>query len=377
MELSQGVIDRIYKSSLKFLESLNHNETLITAVDEAVKLVDGEYGSIFLKTQKKLTRAYASQPVQQAKVGESAYQCFSKAKPVLIAGKGLKPSAIYIPLTNKKKAIGVLEIYSKKNQQFLISQMQILELFSAIASLAIRKTQLYDEAKDALEIRDMFISMASHELRTPITTISGYAQLLQSRIKPDQGVTKIWVDELAKEVHRLILLVKELLEINRIKSGNLQFNYKEASMTKIIDRAVKAAEFANPTKKVVLENNLGSDDVVIGDFDKLLQALNNILENAAKYSPNGKTINLILSRKNKHLKIVVKDRGIGITEKELPNIFSGYARGGNHNREGLGLGLFLAKSIIDKHLGSIKIKSTENKGTVVEILLPKAAASTI
>lgn len=388
-QIEYKVIEKIYKASLKFLEVLTPKETLATIVSEGAKLIDGEHGSIFLLHDKELVRVYSSSSlaygVEIRKNGHT-YTCFNTCKPIIHSNRNLKRarsrledsgirSTIFIPLTNKGRSIGVLTVNSKMNKEFSQYELNTLQLFGAMASLAIRKTQLYDEIKKALDMRDMFISMASHELRTPITTINGYVQLLQIKMRDHQGVSKIWLDELAKELDRLTLLIKELLEINRIKSGNLHYVFKESNISEIVDRAVKTVEFGYPGKKIVLENKLGRDDVVIGDYDKLLQVINNILENAAKYSYRDNKIKMILSKKNNQLRIVIKDKGIGIPEKELPDIFKGYIQGKNHTREGLGMGLFLTKSIIDKHLGSIKIKSAENRGTTVEIVLPKVKSN--
>jgi signal transduction histidine kinase len=280
-------------------------------------------------------------------------------------------SILFIPLAYKKETLGVLVVQSYTDKKFSDRELDVLKLFGSLASQAIRRTQIYDELKKALDTRDMFISMASHELRTPLTTISGYVQLLQLKVKEDSGISKVWMNELSKEVDRLSQLVKELLAINRIRAGTLQYTYKESRIQEIVDRSVKTIEFGYPDKKIVLENKLKRDDVVIGDYDKLLQVMNNILENAAKYTPQGKEIKLTLCERNNQLRIIVKDKGIGIPQKDLPDIFKGYVQGKNHTREGLGLGLFLAKSIIDKHNGDIIVKSKERKGTTVEIRLPK------
>lgn len=384
-QLDYKIIEKIYKASLKFLEPLSAKDTLSTIVDEATKLVDGDYGSILLIHNGELVRVYASAAIAyQTKIRKNGntYTCFNTGKPVLDTIKGMQKahpelkeagirSTIFIPLTNKGKSVGVLTVNSKNNTEFSVYQMHILQLFGAMASLAIRKTQLYDEIKKALDMRDMFISMASHELRTPLTTINGYVQLLQTKLKDQDGIAKVWMGELGRELERLTLLVKELLEINRIKSGNLQYNFKESNISDIVNRAVKNVGFGYPDRKISLHNKLDDDDVVIGDYDKLLQVISNVLENAAKYSGIGSEIKMTLSKKNNQLRILVKDRGIGIPSGELPDIFKGYVQGKNHNREGLGLGLFLTKSIIDKHLGHITIKSLENKGTTVEILLPQ------
>lgn len=376
-QLEPNILEDVHQSVLRFLEPLSLEETYKRIVEESVRLTQGNYGLLVFKGNGMFMKIYSSSPEGyevQTEAREEVYQVFTTRK-ALITHTGLPKegieSIIYIPLAYKKKSIGVLIVNSKRNRRFKQKDLEMLQLFGSMASLAMRKTQLNQETKKALETRDLFISMASHELRTPITTIHGYAQLLQSRMKNEEGVVRNWVEELSKEVYRLTQLVKELLEIDRIKSGNLQYSYKEASISEIAERALNTVEFSYPHKKVLFENKLGSDDLVIGDFDKLLQAFSNVLENAAKYSAGNKDIKMTLSKKNNQFKITVKDHGIGIPLGEMSNLFTGYFQGKNHTREGLGLGLFLCKHIIQKHLGYINIKSKENRGTTVEIFLPK------
>jgi signal transduction histidine kinase len=378
-------LEKIYKAGLELLDPLDLPTLYEAIAYEAVKLVGGDEGRILLREGGEFKLAYGfpeiARHVNVRKKG-FAYESYTKNKAFIIdmsdypnvhqdlSKRGIK-SILFIPLSYKKETLGVLVVQSFEDKKFSEKELDILKLFGSLASQAIRRTQLFDEVKKALDTRDMFISMASHELRTPLTTISGYVQLLHLKIKSEDGISKIWMDELSKEVQRLSQLVTELLAINRIKAGTLQYNYKESNINEIIDRSIKTIEFGHPDKKIILDNRLGNDDVVIGDYDKLLQVLNNILENAAKYTPQGKEIKLTLCHRNNQLRIIIKDKGIGIPEEELPDIFKGYVQGKNHNREGLGLGLFLAKSIIDKHKGDIIVRSKEKKGTTVEIRLPK------
>ncbi len=379
------ILEKIYKAGLELLEPLDMPTLYEAIAYGAVKLVQGDEGRILLREDGEFKLAYGFPEIaKNLRVRKKgwAYNSFTKNKAFIIDltqypavhiglhKRGVK-SVLFIPLSYKKEALGVLVVQSYEEKKFSERELDILKLFGSLASQAIRRTQLYDEVKKALDTRDMFISMASHELRTPLTTISGYVQLLQLKIKEGDGNTKIWMNELTNEVQRMTILIKELLEINRIKTGNLQYIYKESRITDICSRAVKTIEFGYPEKKVILDNKLGPDDVVIGDYDKLLQVLSNILENAAKYSPSGKEIKVILTQRNNQLRIIVKDSGIGIPSKTLPDIFKGYVQGENHTREGLGLGLFLAKSIIEKHKGDIIVRSKEKKGTTVEIRLPK------
>lgn len=238
-----------------------------------------------------------------------------------------------------------------------------------MASLAIRKTQLYDESKKALEVRDLFISMAAHELRTPITTISGYSQLLYSKLGGSASVESRWISDLAWETLRLTHLVNELLEVDRIKGGQFQYTFEECSLREIIRRAISDFHFIHPEHKVILEDKLNGGDLVIGDFDKLLQLVINLLDNAAKFTPPEKEINLTLNFKSSYIIFTVKDQGHGITGKDLPQVFEKYYRG-EVIKEGMGIGLFLVKNIVNQHHGTINIFSKENRGTRVKIKLP-------
>jgi signal transduction histidine kinase len=378
-------LEKIYKASLKFLVPLTPEETYSIIVEEAVKLVGAEYGSVILDQEGELVRVYSSSPLayktKNRKKGFT-YRAFSERKVIMAqieetskAHPELKEVGIrwtmFIPLSYQSKSIGVLTVNSAKNEQLNKKELKILELFGSMASLAIRKTQLYSETMKALETRDLFISMAAHELRTPITTIYGYAQLLHNKTMDDRSVESRWIDELHTESYRLTLLVNDLLAINRIKAGQLQYVLKECSLKRIIERGVRNFKFNHPYRVVLINDELGKkSDLVVGDFDRLLQVLINLLDNAAKFSPSDSDITINLKFKSPYLILSVTDKGKGISKKELPRVFEGFYKGRDPSKEGMGLGLFLAKNIIDQHHGSISIHSRINKGTTVNIHLP-------
>jgi len=264
-------------------------------------------------------------------------------------------------------------VIALKDSNFSKDQLDVLKLFGSLASLGIRKTQLYDETKQALDTRDLFISMASHELRTPLTTINGYIQLLYSRLSGHESNEGRWIQDLANEAKRMTKLVQELLAINQIKSGQLQYVFMEYHLTEIIQRALKDFHIYYPKHKVVFDPSLDpTKDFVICDYDKLLQVLHNILSNASKFSRPEDEIVVKLKLASPCLVISIQDKGAGISKEDLPKIFEGFYKGIGHYQGGMGVGLFLAKDIIDRHHGSIKVKSKENIGTTVVIRLPRA-----
>lgn len=379
------VLEKIYKAGLKFLVPLKAEETYSLIVNEAIKLVKADYGSILLEQKGDLKRVYSSiASLYQIKPRRRGflYSVFKTRKPSILALKkfarihpairriGIN-SDLAVPLSYKNKSIGVLTIISKRKNYFTERDMNVLKLFAQMASLAIRKTQLYDETKKALDDRDLFISMAAHEFRTPITTISGYTQLLYTKLSGSNTAPSRWSQELLAETTRLTSLVNELLEINRIKTGELNYIFRINHLREIIKRVINNTHFTYPNHKIIFNDYLGKDDVVISDFDKLIQVVGNLLGNAAKFSPDGKEISLTLRQKTLYFIVTVKDQGIGIPKKDLRKIFEKFSKGTNHSREGIGLGLFLAKSIIEQHHGTIAINSIRGAGTTVEVKLPK------
>lgn len=379
------ILKKIHKAAENFLLPLSLEETYTFIVKEAIKLVKAQYGSIFLMEQGRLNRVYASSPVlHQVRVRNrgTTYKTFKTKKAEVIDTKFLEKihpqfkrlgvkSIISIPLVNQSKSVGVLSLQSTHSEHFNQETLNVLRLFGSFASLAIRKTQLYDEVTKALEARDLFISMAAHELRTPITTISGYTQLLSTKLSGSDAPESRWVEELLIETTRLTSLVNELLEVERIKTGQLNYVFHQNSLRRIIERVIANFRLTHPENKIIFNDLLEVNDIVICDFGKLIQVLDNLLENAAKFSSSEKEILITLKDTKGNFVITVKDQGLGILKKEQKQIFEKFQRGSNQSKEGMGLGLFLVKNILAQHHGDIKINSNENKGTMIEIKLPK------
>lgn len=382
----ENILENIYKAGTKFLEPLTTEETYATIVDEAVKLIGGQYGLIILPVNGKLERAYVSVPMRyrtSIRKKGITYEVFTKREAKIahitetgrvhpeLKGYGIR-STIFIPLAYGNKSIGVLAVNSRKDTQFNHKELNILKLFGSLASLAIRKTQLYDESRKALEVRDLFISIAAHEFRTPLTSVSGYIQLLQSKLANKDSVESRWIEHLSWECSRLTNLTNELLALNRIKTGQFQFFWEECDLRQVVERSIDNFRFANPNRVVDYQDELGKRrGMVIGDFDKLIQVTNNLLDNAAKFSPENSPIMMKILSKGSFIKLEVEDQGEGVDKKELRRVFEDFYKGSSNVKTGMGLGLFLTKTIVEEHRGEIKFKSARHKGTVVSVTLPR------
>lgn len=384
---NQNYLEKINKVSLRLLVPLTPIEAYKVIVDEAIKLVDGLYGSIILLVDGKLERVYSSSESGYSVINRkkgNTYKAFHN-KQIIIAditktGKhhpqlremGIK-TTVFIPLSWRGESLGVLTINSTKEIGKGLRDLDLMKLLGSMATLAIKKAHTLSELKQSLETRDLFISLAAHEFRTPITTINVYAELLRNKLKNSKDeATARWVEIMSWEATRLTNLVDELLTINRIKSGQLQYVWKEVSLREILGRVFLDFSLANPSRKVIfsdLPENVS--DKTIGDFDKLLQVFINLLNNAAKFSETEKEIVVNLKYRNACFMIEVIDSGQGIRKEDLPRIFEGFYKGAGNEKQGMGLGLFLAKNVIDNHRGEILVESEFGKGTKFTVRIPK------
>lgn len=377
---------KIQLAGLKFLEPLTSAETFSIIVNEAIQVINADFATLYIEQEGQLEKVSSTLPVKddfKARKKGYTYEAFVTGRPSVryvdefavihpeLEKLGLKTN-IFIPLMYRKKAIGVLVANLKRVEQYDEDQLEILKLFGSMASMAVRKTQLYEETKRALELRDKFISMAAHELRTPLTSVSGYIQLLHNRLAGENSVESRWTEQLLWESQRLTKLVTELLAVNRIKAGTLQYVWNECSMREIIKRSIDNFRLIYPQYQVVFNDQLGQKpDTVVGDYDKLLQVLSNLISNGIKFSPENEPIEIRLKDRGQDLSIEVIDRGVGIEKKEIRSIFEDYYKGSHNLKEGMGLGLSIVKTIVKQHHGEIQVKSKAGQGTTMTVLLPK------
>lgn len=381
-----NTLQDIYTAGQRLYEQGSLENTYENIINEARELVNAEHGSIvLLKEDGSLERVYTTSPIlRKIKTRKRGYtykaiknqevyvvdtRKLSKVHPLVkLLGATY---AVYVPLIFNKQAVGVMALQAHQNEEFTPEQIHILKLFGSMASANIITNQLFLTTKHALETRDLFISLASHELRTPLTSINGYVQLLYSKLGDKETSEGRWIKELSWETLRLTNLVKELLEINQIKSGNLKFFFKECKLRDIVKRALVEVSFTHPHRKIVFCDELDkSSDKIIADFDKILQTITNLVDNAVKFSSPESEITLSLKSKDSRLVISVVDRGVGIDPKDLPRVFAGFYKGANNHKEGMGLGLYLSKHIIDQHKGEIKVSSQKNHSTKIDVILP-------
>jgi K+-sensing histidine kinase KdpD len=381
-------INQVLDSGLRLSNPSDAEETYETVVNDCMRLAHGAFGSIFILNNEVLERVYASSPVlytTRVRKKGFTYTAAHTLKPSFISIAKLRPiqphlhtkgvkSVVFIPLINKNKAFGVISIDSTTKVEYTDKELELLALYGAFASLAIKRVELFNETKQALEIRDFFISIASHELRTPLTAINGYVQLLNKKIVDKESTEARWIEKLVQETNRMTILIKELLEVNRIRAGVAEYTLKEYSLNDIISRTINRILYHYQNREIIFDSKLAEgSDCIIADYDKLVQVFYNLIDNAIKYSHQADPVTVTIQLKKPNFVIKIVDKGKGITHDKVKEVLEGSIQQLDDGTEkaGIGLGLFLVKNIVQKHNGEIDIKTRKHKGTTVIVTLPK------
>ena len=224
------------------------------------------------------------------------------------------------------------------------------------------------------KLKNEFVSNISHEMRTPLASIIGFAETIASDPGMPDEMQNEFVEIILSEGKRLAKLINDVLDISRIESGNIVVNKEEIDIVQLLNEALNLHRKAIERKKLKLTFNLPDNEILIyGDRERILQVLDNIISNAVKFTnPEGRIMVSVQSL-YKEVEILVTDTGIGIPKKDLPFIFEKFYRVNRPGLEipGAGLGLVFSKQIVDLHKGLILIRSEENQGTTVLIKLPK------
>ena len=252
------------------------------------------------------------------------------------------------------------------------------DIDGAFAGYAGSVTDITDIRKME-ERKDDFIKMASHELKTPITSIKGYIQLLlniyddanEEKFETSKPMVKTFLNTIAKQVSKLTWLVSELLDLSRIESGKLELNKTSFNLEELIEETAQEAHHTSKRHKISIHHFFKGN--IFADKDRISQVLLNLLTNAIKYSPNNDSIEISVEGNDTFVYIKVKDHGIGINKKDHQMIFQRFYRVEGKSEQtypGFGIGLFISNEIIQRHNGSIFVESNTDKGSVFTITLP-------
>ncbi|WML37513.1 ATP-binding protein [Clostridium sp. OS1-26] len=255
--------------------------------------------------------------------------------------------------------------------QGLNKRIEVNTAEDELARLAKTFNEMIERLEQSFESQNNFVSDASHELRTPISVIQGYINLLDRWGKEDKEVLQKAIDIIKNETANMTNLIEKLLFLARGDNNSVKLEKEEFDLKNLIDELVKESNIIAQNHNILGEKN---DSVTIcADFRLIKQALRAVIDNSIKYTQEDGKIIINSSAKADSVKITIEDSGIGIPEEEIPNLFNRFYRvdkARSKKTGGSGLGLAIVKQIIDIHNGTISINSKLGKGTKITITLP-------
>jgi signal transduction histidine kinase/PAS domain-containing protein len=290
-------------------------------------------------------------------------------------------SVLTTPLTIRGKISGTLTfIFTKDSQRhYSETDLHIAEEIASRAAMAIENSRLYQHSQKEIEVRkkleeqkDVFIGVASHELKTPVTSVKAYVQILNRRFKKIGDVrSSELVMKMDTQLNKLTKLIGDLLDVTKIQNGKLQFQEEVFDFNALTVEIVE--EMQRTTEKHEIVTELSQPQMVYGDRDRIGQVMINLLSNAIKYSPQAAKIIVKTVLKNDTVILSVQDFGVGIPEKKKDQVFERFFRV-NDDQEifsGLGLGLYISAEIVERHKGTIWVESEKGYGSTFSFSLEK------
>jgi len=288
--------------------------------------------------------------------------------------------ARYLPLNTARGAVGVMALrVSDTTSQLTIEQTRLLEAFTDLAAVAVERTQLAEEARNAQilaateKLQTAFLNSISHDLRTPLVSIIGVlSSLREEGMGLDDAARTNLIQVATEEAERLNHLITNLLDVSRIEAGAIRISRQPSDVQDIVGVALEQSGSRSGSRPIKIDIPTALPFVSV-DFGLIVQALVNILDNALKYSPPDSPIDISGRQVALQVEIVVADRGIGIPPEDLQRVFDKFYRVHRpDNVTGTGLGLSISKGIIEAHGGRIAAENRPGGGTVVRLTLPVA-----
>ena len=288
-------------------------------------------------------------------------------------------SELVTPLQLGARTIGMLSVSRERVDAFSEDEAELIALLGRLVATAVQNIRAYEAERRRVEelaqlsqLRADFVSLVSHELRSPMAAVIGAARTLQDRwrmLTAEQRESFLAL--IGDETARLAELVGDVLDTSRIEAGTFSYRFEEVDLGRVVDEAVETAVLAQQEVPVVASGH-GTLPAIRGDRTRLRQVLGNLIENAVKYSPEGGEVRVSAAAANGEVRIAVRDAGPGIPRDHQARIFEKFGRVDvpGASKPGTGLGLFIARSIAEAHGGSLDVSSGAEPGSTFTLTLP-------
>ena len=397
----------------RLLPEIVRSATLLESADAAsVMLVDESGEFLRIVAHHGLSEEYASAQRIPMETAKSIYRGFDThieidlekqpaGDPALIKREKLA-RVVAMPLVHEGRLIGGINVYTRdQERRFDAIDLDILHILAAQASIAITNARLYEaerhgrrvqesmlaEQRESERQKDEFLSIVSHELKTPLTPLKALAQLLRLRLRRhredgrelDLESLDSNLRTIERQVDRMSGLVNDLLEVSRAGQGRFELQQQEFDLIPVVHEVVQRyREISAEEGRITFAVKAPGALRITGDAMRIEQALTNLVGNAVKYSPSGGEIRIAVDARGDEVAFLVVDNGIGIPAEDLPTLARPFARGSRRARtfSGMGIGLYLARLVAEGHGGSLALASAgEDKGTTVTMTLPRSGSA--
>jgi len=293
-------------------------------------------------------------------------------------------SRIAAPLLHGPRAFGMISLVRREPSGFNTQELELVGLLGRLVASAVQNIRAYEAERNTVEelrrlsaLRADFVSLVSHELRAPMASVVGSAQTLRQRwreLNPDQRESFLAL--ISSETERLAALVADVLDTSRIDAGTFTYRFADVELGALVRDSVAGLSLTQEEVSVVadVQSELPS---VRGDRDRLQQVLTNLLDNAVKFSPAGEEVRVSAFQQDSRVRIEVSDRGPGVPPDQQRLIFEKFGRGntaGSPGTPGTGLGLYIARSIVEAHGGVLEVSSGADAGATFTLSLPVDSA---
>jgi signal transduction histidine kinase len=282
-------------------------------------------------------------------------------------------SAMIVPLCVQDRAIGALTfVAAESGRRYTQADLAFAEEVAARAALAVENARLYTTAQSAIAVRDEFMALASHELKTPVTSLKMYTQVLQRQAeRRGEADLASRLGRMDRQLDKLTGLINDLLDVVRLQGGRIEYTDEAVDLNAVVHEAVGDVQPTATKHRIAVEGEIAGH--AWGDRERIGQVVINLLTNAVKYSPQADRVIVRLGTDERGATIAVQDFGIGISGDHLPHLFEQFYRVSDPSEKtfpGLGIGLYIASEIVRRHGGDIRVESAPGMGTTFTVALP-------
>jgi signal transduction histidine kinase len=284
-------------------------------------------------------------------------------------------SIMIVPIYVRDRFFGTISFaLTKPGRRYDLRDLQIAQELAQRAAIAIENAELYEEVRQAVQARDDVLAVVSHDLRNPINTISMTAELLLEEMPAEERVRMVEI--IQRSTERMERLIRDLLDVARIEAGGFTIDLTEQDPVEIVHEAVSLQKVLATDKTIDLEAEIAEPlPTINADRERILQVLQNLIENALKFTPEDGQIRVRAEEVPGAVRFSVADTGTGLGPEELEHLFDRFWQVRKTKKSGAGLGLAIARGIIDAHGGEIWAESEPGRGTTISFTVPTTATA--